>query len=227
MPVGSFPGMEIYRKTIPAQVNPLDKATIFSIYPKPIFERKISLMPGEFLIPAGSYDKPGILVIGTSSWWKDVGEDQPLLEIPQSAIVVADAVVRDYCNGLLAFDSNASLGLSFLPGEVSLVELKTKFKDKLERALTLQKNWYAALVKMADIGWSRTNGNPLAINDDMRLAAQELGLEKEWIKDFRNFDLTRCVACGYMRNPNFPICPNCKNVIDAEKAKQLGLKFVE
>ena len=70
------------KKTVRAPVNPMDKCTIISIYPKDIHERKLTVQPGEFHIPAGTPEKPSILVVGPSSWWRDVGEDEPLLEIP-------------------------------------------------------------------------------------------------------------------------------------------------
>ncbi len=82
-------------------------------------------------------------------------------------------------------------------------------------------------MRIADILWARTNGNPLAISDDSRLAAEKLGLtsQKNWMGDFRARELTNCKACGHMINPVYPVCPNCKNVIDEEKAKSLNLKF--
>ena len=88
-----------------------------------------------------------------------------------------------------------------------------------------QKNWFTELVKIADVDWARTNGNPRAISDDSRLAAQKLGLQKAWMQDFRAVELNNCPACGAMININYPVCSNCKNIINTEKAKSLGLKF--
>src|SRR5258708_340276 len=98
-----FPGFrEMNRQTIRAPVNPLDKATIVSIFPRTIVENKVSIQPGNFIIPGGSIDKPGILEVEPSSWWKDVSMDEPLLEIPVSAVRIADSIIKDYCNGILA-----------------------------------------------------------------------------------------------------------------------------
>jgi hypothetical protein len=228
--VGAFPTMgNIHRRTIRAQVNPLDKSTVISIYPRDIDEVKHTIQPGRFFIPAGTYEKPSILIVGPSSWWRELDDEQPLLEIPVSSIQIADSVVRDYCNGLLACDmADVMPGLFFIPGEVKEIELKTRYKSNLDKARENQKRWYATLVRMGDTLWSRSNGNPLAVSDDMRLAARELGLNtKEWLQDFQAMETIRCVACGSMRNPLFPICPNCKAVIDIEAAKKLNLKFVE
>jgi hypothetical protein len=229
--VGAFPGIELgRRRTTRATINPYDKSTIFSIYPKPINERHWTIMPGFFHIDPGTYKEPARLVVGSSSWWREIDETQPLLEIPNSSVQVADAVVKNYCSGLLGCNmANAMPGLFWLPGEVSLIDLITKeeFKAALELANKKQRTYYTGLIKMADTLWAKTNGNPLCISDDMRLAARELGGEKDWTKDFSMIERISCVACGQPRNPAFPICPNCKNIIDVDKAKALNLKFAE
>jgi hypothetical protein len=215
------------RQTFRAPTNPLDKATVVSIYPRAIDERKYTIEPGRFQIPAGSYDNPSVLAVGPSSWWKDIDENQPLLEIPISSITVAESVVRDYCNGLFMCDMGGAMpGLFYVQGEHKSDSIKKLFKPALDEAKAKQRNWYSALVKAADILWNRSQGNPLSISDDMRTAAQELGLNaKEWIKDYQSIDMVKCVACGALRNPNFPICGSCKAIVDTARAKELGLTF--
>jgi hypothetical protein len=228
--VGQFPLLsDIKRRTIRAPTNPLDKSTIISIYPRHIIERKPTIQPGLFELQAGSYDKPSILVVGSSSWWKEIDENQPLLEIPQSSIQIADSVVRDYCNGILGCDMADNMpGLFYLPGEWTLDRIRKEQKDKLDSANRKQRNWFEALVKTADALWARTGGNSLAISDDMRLAANELNLvNKEWIADSRSMELVKCKACGHLKNPEFPICANCKSITDPIKAKELGLVFAQ
>lgn len=228
--VGQFPLMSDFkRRTIRAPVNPLDKSTIVSILPKLIVERKHTIQPGVFEIRPGTYDNPATLVVGPSSWWKEIDENQPLLEIPHSSIVVADSVIKDYCNGLIACDMADNMpGLFFIPGEITAFEIKKIHVAKLDAANTKQKNWYAALVRMADALWSRSNGNPLTISDDMKLAAHSLNfINKEWLKDSQVMELVRCVACGYLKNPLYPICSNCKAISDTTKAKELGLVFAQ
>ena len=228
--VGQFPLMsDMKRRTIRAPVNPLDKSTVVSIFPKQIFEKKHTIQPGVFEISPGSYDKPAILVVGPSSWWKEIDENQPLLEIPHSSIQVADSIVRDYCNGILACDMADNMpGLFYIPGEWTVEKLKKeKFVD-LNSANTKQKNWFTALVRMADALWSRSNGNPLTISDEMKIAARELNLiNKEWLKDSQTMELIRCQACGSLKNPLYPICSNCKAITDPIKAKELGLVFAQ
>jgi hypothetical protein len=210
------------RRTIAAPRNPLDKCTVVSIYPKEIREVKHTIQPGYFLIKAGSIEHPAILVVGSSSWWREIDEEQPLLEIPNSSIQVADSIVKDYCNGLLACNMGNSMpGLFYLHGEKSLRQIREDHKADLSLALERQKNWYTSLLRLADSLWARTNGNPLVISEDMRLAARELDVEnKDWMVDFKASENVRCVACGAFRNPAYPICQVCKAIADPEMAKE-------
>jgi hypothetical protein len=226
------------RRTIRSEVNPLDKSTIISIYPQALDEKKPTISPGRFIIPPGSVEKPVFLTVGPSSWWRDIDIEQPLLEIVNSSMQVANSIVIDYCNGLLGCNMRDSMpGLFWVPGEFtslkSLFEYKDKhdkfvWKTKFESAVLYQTNYWKNLVKLADIGWTKTNGNPLSISDDMKRAASLLGLkDKPWMKDFQQMELVHCIACGSLRNPAFPICGNCKAVIDKVKAKELDIKFAE
>jgi hypothetical protein len=228
MDVGTPPWVTHNRRTVRAEVNPLDKSTVVSIYPVEIFEKKPTIMPGTFRIPAGTYEKPATLVVGPSSWWRELGEDEPLLEIPQSSILIADSIVRDYAIGLIECNMNDIMpGLFFVPGEVTIKELQNipKYKALLDKSKANQDRWWQALVKMADILWARTNGNPLAISDDARIAARNLKLDKPWEKDFITLELVPCKACGTRNNSNVVVCPNCKVVLDQEKFKALNLSF--
>lgn len=205
-------------------VNEHDKATVISIYPVDIVEKKVTLQPMTFHVPAGSLVKPSITLIGSASWWRDINPDEPLLEIPQPASLVAQAVVEDYIIGLLAYSKGERQpGLFWVPGVVKEEELKTKYKPEMDRAVKMQDAWYMELIKMADSIWARTNGNPIAIADLMRLACKESNTERAWTRDFSMVQLTKCPACGAARNPEFPICGQCKTVVDPKKYKELGL----
>lgn len=241
MSVGAFPGIAaLRRRTVRQPVNPMDKSTIISIYPREILEEKWTIQPGVFHIQPGSYEKPSILVVGPSSWWREIDEDQPLLEIPNSSIQVADSVVRDWAQGMLACDmAEAIPGIDFVPGSYSMKTIESpnsvyvindtqySFKSLLDKLKRKQTNWYNALVRMADGFWARSNGNPLAISDLMRMAARELGINRDWANDFQMIEMIRCIACGGLRNPQFPICSHCQTVVDVELYKKLGLKVRE
>jgi len=223
--VGEFPDPNF--RTIRGPVNPMDKSTVVSILPKSISEKKPTIQPGLFEIEAGSYEKPSLLVVGPSSWWKQLEENQPLLEIPTGSVQIGDSIIKDYCNGLLGCNmGDAMPGLFFIPGEITLIHLLKDHKKLLDNARENQKRWFTALIKIADSLWARSMGNPLAVPDDSRMAARELGFkDKPWIKDIQLAELIPCKACGAMRNPVYPICQTCKVVIDEVKAKELNLRF--
>ena len=214
-----------FRRTIRAPVNPLDVSTIVSILPKEIDERKPTIEPGRFIIPKGSYENPSILVVGTSSWWKETDPDQPMLEIPHSSVVVANSVVLDCVGAMFMCDMASSMpGLFYLPGRIEQVVVKTVYKKQLDEANVKQRNWYLNLVKAADSLWARSNGNPLAISDDMRLAAESLNLkDKAWMQDFTTMELVNCPACGYLVKPGFPICSNCRTIVNKKLYDDLKL----
>ncbi len=192
MPSG-FPLRDINRQTLRAPVNPLDVATIVSIYPKKIVENKVTIQPGYFEIPAGSPTTPGILTVYPSSWWKEIDLDQPLLEIPVSAVRIAESVIRDYCNGILGCNmGDRMLGLFYVPGVKTALEIKKDYQAQIVDAYTKQKAWYGECVRIADILWARSNGNPLSISDDAKMAAEELKLDKPWLKDVISIAMTPC-----------------------------------
>lgn len=225
--VGAFPGINDWnRRTIRGPVNPMDKATVVSIYPNEIDEIKHTISPGRFIIPAGTYERPAILVVGPSSWWREMDHEQPLLEIPTSSIQIAEAIVKDWSNGILACNMADTMpGIFYVMGEQTVVSIKKSYQHELDKAKVHQQNWFSALIKLADALWARSNGNPLAISDTMRMAAKEMNLTvKDWMKDFRMVDMVRCFACGSLKNPQFPVCATCR-AIDPEHAVANNIKF--
>jgi hypothetical protein len=220
--VGEF-GRNV-RRTMRAPTNPLDKSTIVSVYPREIHETKCTLEPGVFDIPAAPDKGFSLLVVGVSSWWKDVDPDQPLLEITVSSVMVANSVIRDYANGLFMCDMGESMpGLFYVPGEHDKASISLKFAPQLEVARKRQRTWYERLIKAGDVLWARSQGNPLAISDDMRLAAQELQLrDKPWLADFTTLQMINCQFCGTLLRPGFPVCSQCSHVVDQAMYEKLG-----
>lgn len=223
--VGEFPDLS-KRPLIRSLKNPMDQSTIVSIFPKTIDEVKHTIEPGKFHIDAGSFEKPALLTVRSSSWWRDIDIEQPMLEIPVSSIQVANSIIVDYCNGLLACNMDDAMpGLFYILGTASIDEIKAKYKVELAKAKIKQDNWYKVLVTIADSLWARANGNPLVISNEMRLAARSLNFnDKPWLKDFQISEMAKCKACGSLRNPEFPVCPSCK-AIDMSHPAAKDLKF--
>lgn len=225
--VGQFPGIAAFhRRTIRGSVNPMDKSTIVSIYPKLIDEVKHTIQPGRFIIEPGSPEAPTLLVVGPSSWWRDIDEEQPILEIPVSSIQIADSIVRDYCNGVLGANMGDSMpGLFYIPGEFTVKDIVTKYSKELDAAKIKQKKFWENLINMADSLWANSNFNPRAISEDMRIAARQLAVDnKDWMSNFTMVEQVRCFACGTLKNPKFPVCAACR-AIDQTHPAAKEIKF--
>jgi len=221
-----FPGLQdLNRRTVRAPVNPVDKSTVVSIFPFRLDETKPTIQPGRFIMEPGSYEKPSVLVVGPSSWWREIDQEQPLLEITNSSVQIADSIVKDYCNGIPECDMDSCMpGFFYLPAVWTAKEVKEKHTPLLDAAKAKQDNWFRALVNRADVDWARSNGNPRSLTDIARYAARELGLQKEWIKDFQAVSLVRCKGCGNLRDPRFPICASCR-MIDQDHPAAKEMKF--
>jgi hypothetical protein len=221
--VAEFPSNK--ERLVRATRNPMDKCTIVSIFPRDILDEiKHTIYPGKFEIPAGTYEHPSLLVVGSSSWWNKFDSEKPAIEIVNSSIQVAESVIKDYCNGILGCNMEDSMpGLFFVLGEHNVLDIKTKYKTKLDETKAKQDNWYKVLVRLADSLWARGNGNPLVIWDMMRLAAKSLNFnDKPWLKDFKTVELIKCKACGGLKDPEYPVCPSCKSIDTAHPlAKEL------
>lgn len=235
--VGEYPDLK--RQAIRSPVNPMDRSTIVSIFPVDIDEVKHTIFPGRFSIPAGSYEKPSILVVGASSWWRETDPEQPLLEVPQGSIQVANSIVIDYINGLFMCDmAESQPGLFYIPGALGLdigqspdecdldrarAELAEKHQHLVDVAKTRQTTFFERLVSAGDEMWARSNHNPRCISELMRIAAAELKLDKQWAKDAIEIRKENCPACGELYDANFPICRHCQTVVDMDAYKKLGL----
>jgi hypothetical protein len=207
--------------------NPLDICTIISIYPKGFTEKK-AMMPEWYHVPSGTYEQPGFLVVGGASSWREMMDTKQVIEIPISSVSVAESVIRDWMIGILEVHMGQSQpGVFFLPGEWDNNKLRSNLDamNVLNRARELQNSWFLALINMADALWARSGGNPLAISDLMRIAAQIMQMDKPWMKNFQAVRMIPCPACSHMVMPGFPVCANCKIVVDPVAFAKLGLMF--
>lgn len=193
--------------------NPMDKATIVSLFPVALKEVKETLDVREYKIPAGSLENPTVITIGPAAWWRHDFDNDQKIENPVAATTIAHSVITDYCNGLLECDMESKMpAMFYIPGEISKDVIMKNYKDKLNEMNTKQRRWFEALVVHADALWSRSNHNPKVIWDMMKLAARELGSDRAWLKDFNVVNMVKCFACGNLRDPEYPVCTACKSI---------------
>jgi hypothetical protein len=216
--------------------SPLDICTIVSISARAIYEEKITVNPSVYNIEAAEDGDYSLLVVKAASWLKEmeIGEVDIYQEIPIGSISLANSIITDYCSGLLGYKPGiADPGLFCVAGEHTKKTLegftdpitKKAFKVLLEEARVRQRNWYSELVLQTDKLWARTNGNPIVVGEDAKIAAIKLNLNRDWMHNFASLEKINCKACGNLVNPAYPICPNCKAIINEEKAKAAGIKF--
>ncbi len=222
-----FREMNARRRQTRRPRNVHDKTSVISILPKELHKEFITLEHSNYTIPAGSVEKPAILILEGTSWWSAAQPaPAPMLEVQVDSFSLATSLLRDTLIGMLECKiGEAQPGIFIIPGVVTLTDLKTKYSEEVKRAENMQKRWFEALVTMANIDWPRSQGNPLAIHDDSRLAANELGRKDlPWMGQFTVQELIPCVACGAPRNPKYPVCGSCHNVIDSKLAESLNIK---
>lgn len=229
MSVGQgFGSLNFSKRVNKVPPNPLDKSTIVTVFPREVRDIKATVYPGVFIIPAAPRDGYNSVIITPASWYREIDDSQPTIEIPINSMELARSIIQDYCNGLIGCDmADVMPGLFHIPGAFTNEELikVPNFNEMLETAKRKQTNWFKHLITLADIDWARTNGNPLSIPDDARLAAEIVGIKnKPWLNDVLAFELKPCPACGVMRNPSYPICSSCHTIVDKEKFEALKLE---
>jgi hypothetical protein len=198
-------------------VNEFDISTLVSIFPRAFQVEMHTVFPGSFKVESGRKEKPFLMHVGQSSYFLDIQPDStvPIIEVPNGSYQVANSIVNDFCSAIELFEPMQMPGLFVLPGRINIAQLITDFKEDMSRAEEKQKLWFDALIKAADSMWVRSQGNPNAISDLARLAAEERGQgSKPWMQNTVAQSLINCTQCGSLRNPAYPICPNCKSVID-------------
>lgn len=211
------------RKVVRGTPNPLDIATIISVFPREVRDFKPTVFPGNFLIKPGTPEKPTLTYIGSSYWVAGGLMEMPEIEVPHSGIVMADSIIKDYCNGLVGCNmGDKKPGLFCVNGSI---EEKDIPKERLAQTIKFQENWFYDLVKIADVLWVRTNGNPTAVNEMNIMAAQQLGLKKPWMDKIVQQDLIKCMACQTLVGNLAIVCPNCKVVLDTKRWNEMKLQF--
>lgn len=197
-----------------------DKATVVSLFPLLIKEEKPGIFPGRFTIEP-SNGEPSLLVVGQSVHYVDVGEGRPQLEIAVPAADIARSLVDDFVAAQIAVTDNARPGLTWLRGEITLVELKSKHVQLLIKLRAAQKAWYLELVKMADDDWQRYHKHSV-VSDLERIAARSLGyVDRDWLIVPEQLATAKCPACGTPIAETVVVCPSCRCIVRPEEYNKL------
>jgi len=145
--------------------------------------------------------------------YPDAGIEDSVNEQVTTAKQIAEDLV-DWCNGNLprldvAPNVEVCTGVWYetTPEPTRLREMVDK-KKAYNKALVAQANSFA-----------ETEAGRRNINDMMRAAARELGLQPKWLFLVTD-EMKPCAACGTPVSPNIAVCPNCNAILDEEKARK-------
>jgi hypothetical protein len=199
------------------------QATIISVVPFPIKETKPGIYPGIFEIPAAKTERPEILLIGESIYHVEVDEGRRHLTVKCPPNDVARSVVDDYLISNLAYkEGYAGPGIFWVPQAYSMHEVINELEEEINEARRVQKNWFIALVRMADDDWEKSRQHK-TISDTQRYAAKSLGYKRDWIVEPKELErsLVNCRACQTTISPEAVVCPQCGCVMNIEAWEKL------
>jgi len=204
------------------------KATLVSVLPFSLNERKPGLYPGEFFIEAvhDPMTEFRLLAVGESCYYVPLALERPSYQVRIPAIGVAASIVNDYVNSVPLTSDEAHPGLFAVNENLHEKDVEEKYGDTLEEVRNKQLRWFEALVKMAADDYQKYRTHSV-ITDIQRVAARILNVNTEWSKDFVKQAMGNCPACRALVDPVAIICPNCKFVINKEEYAKLKGQFVE
>lgn len=181
-------------------------ATIASIFFRPIKLVNSGILPRIIDIPAcKDENKPVLFHLDDGAYFRYILDGQSA-RIPIPGPEIARSIVADFHRHML----DASVANKTMPG-VMAIDSKVDILDpKLLKELQENQNrWKEAIVRKADIDWSRVK-NPALINGMQIEVARSLKLNKEWAADFEKEKYTECPACYGRINAKATICMHCK-----------------
>ena len=199
--------------------------TIVNYLPFQFIERKPSLVPEEYTIPAATDNEktPGILHVSPVHSRLYMPLQEQLFKVPIDAESLARDLVKSLVSAQIEYeDGVAAPAIFYLPGTHSAREVKANFAKEVDAALARQNLWLLKLVKKADDEWQKFRQHKF-ITDMQRWAAKKLGMKKEWgeVSAAAPLEVENCKFCGHSTLKGIVVCPNCKNVLDSVRFKQL------
>lgn len=206
-------------------------ATVVTLLPFKIVEKKPGLIPGQFEIPAADPGDFNILIIKDSFHYVYLDSDRGSIPAPDPALKVAQSLVYDYVANQLLREEGVEPGLFCVPGRYTKDEISKKFGNILIEARARQRRWYEKLVALADDDWAM-NRKRKGISDLSRHAAKGLSVTREWlniVEEDRPIQIAavECPACFSAVRPEAMICAVCKTVLKPKEYADFQAKQVK
>jgi predicted hydrocarbon binding protein len=203
-----------------------DVSTVISILPIAIWERKPGLIPGEYRIPAVKDPRRdmNLLLVERAQFPVYIDENRPSLVVPEPSDKVCASIVRDFSIGIQGYEPDiAEPGLTWVPGEVTKLEIEAKMSEALADLRAKQEKWFSNLVEQADDDWGKYHMRRM-ISHLQRVACQILNLEREWniareIEKQSDIDMTPCKFCRAMVHHEAIVCQFCQGILNLSRYK--------
>lgn len=205
-----------------------DVATVVSIMPIAICERKSGLIPMEFkLDPCKDPFDPSTLLIKNVQIRRYLEKWEVVL-VPEESDIVANSICQDYCKAEWAVDEDGKPGIFWVKGAQDSEDIVNTVD--FEMALEKQNVWFNRLVKIADDVWKKKELHQL-VPESARVAARALKILRPWILDVDHDSFRECLFCISTIPKRAVICPNCKSILDSnvykERMRSLGIEVPE
>jgi len=181
-------------------------------------EDKPGLIPGQFMIPPARDNEkiPGVIHIVNAKSRLHIPLQERPFYLTEDAETLAKALVGDLLDGMIEREQNiAEPAIFYVSGHHAPMEIKTKFPEEVNNALSKQNLWLIKLVKKGDDEWQKTRQHKF-ITDMQRWACKKLNFKREWmeISAATPLELTDCKFFGTKILMNIALCPNCKQVVN-------------
>lgn len=200
-----------------------DVATVISILPYPLDERKPGLVPGQFNMPAAKKNDMELLVIERCIHAVYLDETRPRLIVPDPSDVVAESIVLDHKRSIHGYIPGiAEPGIEWIDGEFpndidGKKAIAGMHASLLKSMIERQRKWFEYLVQFADDDWAKFKMHKF-ITKLQRDACMELGLDREWITATEiEMAASKCRFCFSMVHPDAIVCAACNGVLDIKK----------
>lgn len=202
----------------------MGRATIVSLFPFNIEEKKPGVYPGVFILdPCLDIKKPSILQIGDSICHFFDGMTGKSIPMNQPVETMARSIVEDFRTGFISISPEMGPGIFWVEGHHSVEEIIKKFSAELKEATDRQYKWFEALVKMGDDDFAKY-GQHRAISDLQRHAAGFLKLDRPWAKKIEEQRMISCPACVQTIPELALVCSHCQTIVNSQEYEKRGFK---
>lgn len=213
-------------------------AAIVSAAPFDLIETKISLNPSYYFVPQAEEGNVSLLVIRRASYPMYLDENRGNLILWEEADVLAKAIVNESVNNMpmVRLDARPAIFAASDEETVKLAEqmngsgtfqlpiadVPRSLRPVLRSAEKAQDRWLTSLVSFGDAEYKRSN-DISKIWELSKKAASWLHVTRDWMAELSRSTMKKCPLCANDILQAAIFCMYCRNPIDMEGIKKLGL----